>query len=106
MLAVIGNDGLNLRRLVFFAISVFATDAVTVVTHVVFVIMNVNLFTVSNDLLCDSVHLWFGGMALFLLHPAGPEYSQMTGFDAANRKDDDRFGCDDDLESSEEDFLE
>jgi hypothetical protein len=78
IVAAIQNDGINSRRVWFFAFAVVATGGITILTQVVFVLFNKYLYSVLSSMLFCSVHITVASMAIFLLHSGGgPEYTEM-----------------------------
>jgi hypothetical protein len=110
VLAVIQNDGVNSRRIGFFSFAVLTTSGVTVLTHIVFVILNTRMYSVMPPILFCSIHITVASMCIFLLHyGGGPEYREMNTkddqgpmvIDVVAQSDDE--GDEDDEEDEDED---
>jgi hypothetical protein len=85
IVAVIQNDGINTRRLCFFALAVIATDVITIVTQVIFVLLDKFMYTAFGSILFCSIHITVASMSIFLLHSGGSsEYIEMPKYDAVD----------------------
>jgi hypothetical protein len=112
ILAVLQNDGVNSRRIGFFSFAVLTTSAVTILTHVVFVVLNKYMYSVMPSMLFSSIHITVASMCIFLLHcGGGPEYKEMDTKDdqgpgimdvEVRSDDDDEVDGDDEEEDAEE----
>jgi hypothetical protein len=110
ILAALQNDGVNSRRLGFFSFAALATSAVTILTQIVFVVLNKYMYSVMPSMLFCSIHITVASMCLFLLHcGGGPEYVEMDTkddlgpgtMDVEVRSDDEDDGGDDDDEEED-----
>jgi hypothetical protein len=83
VIAIIQNDGAHTRRIAFFSFAVLVTSFLTVLTHIVFVMLNKYMYSVMSAMLFCSTHITIASMCIFMLHcGGGPEYKEM------NTKDD------------------
>jgi hypothetical protein len=77
IICTIQNDGVNARRVGFMAFAVLVTTSVTILTHVVFVLLNKFMYSVMPSILFASTHVTVASMSIFLLHyGGGPEYRE------------------------------
>jgi hypothetical protein len=82
IVAVVQTDGINGRRLGFFAFAVIASNGITVLTQVVFVLLNQFMYSVVSSMLFCSIHITIASMTIFLLHSGGtPEYIEIPKAD-------------------------
>jgi hypothetical protein len=71
VLGVIGNEGANLRRVVFLGISIAAVASATLASRVFFPITGQYMYSLLPEMLSSATHVTFASIALFLLHSGG-----------------------------------
>jgi hypothetical protein len=105
--AAVMNDGVSPRRVIFFGIVAAVTAAVTVITHIIFVVRNINMYSVMPSILFGSIHLTAAALSIFMLHGGvGPEYAEFNPSKAAGPEmviELDRLSDTEDDDSEEED---
>jgi hypothetical protein len=75
IVAALGNDGINARRLGYFGFSVFATACVLLFSDGFCVFANLWMYTAKPSLFAQSIIATLAALTLFLLHSGGgPEY--------------------------------
>jgi hypothetical protein len=75
---VVTNNGVNVRKVCFFSVSVIVTSFTTFLTDVYFVWRGQHVNSVFPQMVSAAVHMSLAAMTIFLLHSAGgPEYEDL-----------------------------
>ena len=108
VLAAMMNQGANTRRVGYNGFAVCLTNLVTFITHVYFVLENIEMYSVMPQMLFSSIHVSLAAFSIFLLHcGGGPEYRPVDEKNAGDEQaimiDIERMSGDEDDDDEDDD---